>query len=147
MTDKETVDWDSILPPLKPKTPKKRISTKSGKAKGRKLQQVTRDYLREIGKNFGLVDDDIQSTVMGISGVDITLSPAAKKVFGDLACEAKNREQMNVVSTFWQHWQKYKTSLCLLISKKNHTQPLVTLKLDDFMKIYGASIAATQNEN
>jgi hypothetical protein len=109
------------------------VTTKSRKAKGRSLQQTIRNSLREIGVQYGLVDDDIESRGMGQNGVDIILTPAAKKVFGDLAIEAKNHQQINLTSTFWQHAPRYPKAVNLLVSKKNRTLPLVTMTLSDYL--------------
>jgi hypothetical protein len=121
------------------------MKTSSAKGKGRRLQQIVRDGLRAIGKSRGLVDEDIESTSMGVSGVDIRMSPAAKKVLGNLAVEAKNWENINVTGIFWQHAKKYMNEgqLPLLVTKKNHTEPLVTLRLADFLAIFERSLDVT----
>jgi hypothetical protein len=51
--------------------------TKRAKQKGRLGQQEIRDRLLETFPEFE--PDDIKSTVMGDSGEDIQLSPAARK--------------------------------------------------------------------
>lgn len=113
------------------------MRTSSCKAKGRRLQDKVRDYLRLFGKQFGLVDDDIKSAIMGTTGVDIVLSPAAKAVL-PLDIECKNREKLNVTTTFFKHYEKYaqKPTLKLLISSRNHQEPLVTLRWEDFIQLY-----------
>ena len=63
--------------------------TKSAKAKGRIGQQEVRDKLLET---FPILHpDDIKSTVMGDSGEDIQLSPAARKII-PLSIEVKRRK-------------------------------------------------------
>ncbi len=52
--------------------------TRNAKAKGRLGQQEVRDKLLETFPD--LEPDDIKSTVMGDSGEDIQLSPAARKI-------------------------------------------------------------------
>ena len=54
------------------------MKTSSAKAKGRKLQDLVRDKLLEKFKNY-LEEDDIKSAIMGETGEDIKLSPAAKR--------------------------------------------------------------------
>ena len=54
------------------------MSAKSAKAKGRRLQNMLRDILRDTFPQ--LEEDDIKSQTMGMSGEDIVLSPAARKV-------------------------------------------------------------------
>ena len=52
--------------------------TRNAKAKGRLGQQEVRDKLLETFPD--LEPDDIKSTIMGDSGEDIQLSPAARKI-------------------------------------------------------------------
>lgn len=110
------------------------MKTSSCKAKGRKLQQLIRNSLRELGKSRGLVDGDIESRGMGQNGVDVILSPAAQKVF-DFEIEAKCVEKLQVVPTFWEHYDKYKDKkgLKLLIHSKNRSLPLVTMTWEQFL--------------
>ena len=54
-------------------------NVKSSKAKGRRLQNYVRDLLRSIFKKK-LDEDDIKSQTMGMTGEDIVLSPAARKL-------------------------------------------------------------------
>lgn len=112
----------------------KGISIQSRKSKGRKCQQRVRDDLRMILAPYGIVDDDVKSTPMGTTGVDVQLSPAAKKLL-DLAVECKAVEALNVVSTFLEHYKKYEfdMALKLLVHTKNRTPHLVTLRWDDFV--------------
>lgn len=102
------------------------------------MQQLIRDRLRELGAPFGLVDGDIESTGMGQSGVDVLLSPAAKRIF-PLAIEAKNVEALSIPKVFFDHYDKYAASpfLKLLIHNKNHQrEPLVTLRLSDLLALF-----------
>ena len=112
------------------------MRTSSAKAKGRLLQQKVRDALRIAGASHGLVDGDIESRGMGQNGVDVILSPAAQKVF-NLLIECKQVEKLNVVGVFYEHFAKYadKPGLKLLIHGRNRTEPMVTLKFEDFMKL------------
>lgn len=116
------------------------MKTKSAKAKGRVLQKLVVGYLRKLGEKFGLVDDDIVSRAMGQAGEDVVLSPAARKVFGDVRIECKNQETLNVSKIYHEHAAKYPNNVCVLVHKKNGQQPLVTLPLDIFMKWVGLSL-------
>ena len=69
------------------------MKTSSAKAKGRRLQQKVRDLLLETFTE--LEPDDIRSTSMGVSGEDLQLSPAARKLI-PFAIECKNQEKLNV---------------------------------------------------
>jgi hypothetical protein len=110
------------------------MKTSSCKAKGRRLQQlVAQRLLEEIYIPAGLEEDDCKSVSMGVSGNDIVLSPAAKKVL-NLSVECKNVESLNHTTTFWNHYNKHQdNSLKLLISQRNRTKPVVTLQLEDFL--------------
>lgn len=118
------------------------MKTSSCKNKGRVLQQLFRNVLRGIGTSRGLVDDDIKSTSMGVSGVDVQLSPAAVKVLGKLAVEAKNVETLNVVKVFMEHAAKYPGHVPILVHKKNGIKPLVTMTLADWQVMYERSLCS-----
>lgn len=119
----------------------------SAKAKGRALQQLIRDDLRKMGEPHGLVDEDIESRGMGQNGVDVILSPAAQKIF-PLDVEAKNQESLNVVTIFWGHFKKYaqRLTLKILVHKKNHTTPLVTLRWADFLELLALTLPKKESE-
>ena len=63
--------------------------TRAAKAKGRGGQQEVRDKLLETFPEFEA--DDIKSTVMGDTGEDIQLSPAARKAM-PITIEVKRRK-------------------------------------------------------
>ena len=82
------------------------MKIKSSKAKGRKLQNLVRDKLREVfitnwTKMPKLQDDDIKSQTMGMTGEDIVMSPAAKRLI-PYSFECKNVEKLNVWSALEQ---------------------------------------------
>jgi hypothetical protein len=118
------------------------LKTSSAKAKGRRLQQEVRDGLRT--KVYLLEDGDVESRGMGQSGVDIILSPAARRIL-DLAIECKNCETLNVHKIFTEHYNKYKDSkaLKILVHSKNRSETLATLKWTDLLVLL--DLAAHQN--
>lgn len=73
---------------------------------------------------------------MGQAGCDLIISPAAKRVL-NLDIECKNTESLNVVKVFTDHYNKYKNSaaLKLLIHRRNRTEPMVTLRWADFLRL------------
>jgi hypothetical protein len=73
---------------------------------------------------------------MGQSGVDVVLSPAAKKLL-PLCIECKNVEALNCVGVFQAHLAKYKDhpGLKLLIHKRNRTSTMVTLEWADLLQL------------
>jgi hypothetical protein len=113
------------------------LKPSSAKQKGRVAQQEIRDSLLDsIYIPAGLEADDVTSRPMGCNGVDIILTPAARRVL-DLEIEVKNREALVVPTTFWEHYKKYKASaaLKLLAHRKNRQDMLVTLRWIDFMEL------------
>jgi hypothetical protein len=122
------------------------LLTSSCKSKGRRLQQLVRDRLREIGKFFGLRDADIESVPTSVPGLDIILSPLAKDLL-NLYIECKNVESLNVVGVFQKHYEKYKSDagVPILVHSRNRTEPMVTLTLDQFLEIFHHHLAHVAN--
>ncbi len=69
------------------------MKPRSAKNKGKRLQNAIRDLILEHFPQ--LEPDDVVSTLMGDSGTDIKLSPAARKVF-PYSPECKNQEKVNI---------------------------------------------------
>jgi hypothetical protein len=106
-------------------------STKSGKAKGRRLQNWVRDKLKD---RHGLNDDDVKCALMGESGADVKLlSKEARNAF-PFNIECKNAEAVNV----WKAYEQAKTHgdlEPLLVIKKNGKNPIVVLDAAYFMEL------------
>lgn len=117
------------------------MKIQSGKAKGRRLQQFVCSALLDIGAKFGLEAGDIASCSMGANGLDVILSPLARRIFGPLAIECKNRETLNVTTIFEEHARKYPDSVPMVVHKRNFSERLVTLRLSDFLHIFNRSLA------
>jgi hypothetical protein len=103
----------------------------SAKAKGRRLQ----DYIRErLLDTFAQLEaDDVKTAIMGESGEDIHLSPAARKLF-PFSVEAKNQERLNI----WQSWQQAventkEGSSPLLVFKRNRSEVLCVSRFEDVL--------------
>ena len=82
-----------------------------------------------------LEEGDILPAVMGESGMDIKLSPAARKVF-PYAVEAKAQEKVSLR----QWWDQAKANATddlapLLITKQSRKEPLVVMDLQTFIKL------------
>lgn len=110
------------------------MKTQSAKGKGRRHQQYVRDKLYETFKE--LEEGDIESTSMGAGGIDIKLSPKAKKLF-PYSIECKNQETINV----WQSFKQAESNCVagtkpLLVFKRNRTEVYCMLKFDDFLELY-----------
>jgi hypothetical protein len=109
------------------------MKTASGKAKGRKLQQIVRDKILEAFPT--LEPDDAKSCSMGASGEDVQLSPAARRLF-PYSVECKARASISVYA--W--YQQAKTNAPkgmepLLVIKQNYGKPLVVVDLDHYMEL------------
>lgn len=106
---------------------------RSRKAKGRRLQNDVRDLILEIFPH--LEPDDVRSTPMGVSGTDIQLSPAAKKVF-PYSVEAKNQEKISIWACLDQAIKNAKEGTRgILFFKKNRTKPFVAMELETFIEL------------
>lgn len=104
----------------------------SSKAKGRRLQNKLVELLRQ---QFSELDpDDIKPAIMGESGVDIKLSPAAKKLI-PWAFECKNVEKLNI----WDALLQAEANACkeapALVFTKNRKPIYVALTLEKFLEI------------
>jgi hypothetical protein len=77
---------------------------------------------------------------MGASGLDVILSPAARKVFGDHAWECKNVEKLNVPTVFLEHEAKYPGKVSFLAHKRNHTPILCTMRLETLLELLSLQI-------
>ena len=109
------------------------MRTSSAKAKGRRLQDSVRDLILEHYPS--LEPDDVQCAIMGQSGTDIKLSPAAKRLF-PYAVECKNQEKINIWASLDQAKENASNGQTpLLVFKKNRTESYVAMKLDDFIKL------------
>jgi len=100
------------------------MKTQSAKAKGRRLQQWTRDQVLESYPT--LTEDDVRSTGMGQSGADLQLSTAAKELF-PFEVECKNQERLNL----WMSFEQCESNACdrepMLVVKRNGCAPLVVV--------------------
>jgi hypothetical protein len=112
------------------------VKTSSAKAKGRRLQQWVAQWVGIItGLPVG-VDEDISSREMGQAGMDIRLSPKARKLF-PYAIECKNSERWSIPE-WWNQARHNAGGLePLLVVSRNRTRPLVVLDAEVFFTILG----------
>lgn len=108
------------------------MKTSSKKAKGRKLQDFVRDKLRGLFNN--LEEDDIKSAIMGESGEDIKLSPAARKLI-PYSFECKNQERLNVWSSLEQAEENCNDRTPVLVFKRNRSKTYVAIEIDSFLTL------------
>ena len=108
------------------------MKTRSAKNKGKRLQNSVRDILLETFDT--LEPDDIKSAVMGDSGEDIQLSPAARKLI-PYSIECKNQEKLNIWSALEQAENNSGDYDPVLIFKRNRTKTYAVLELKDFIRL------------
>ena len=94
------------------------MKTASRKAKGRRLQNKIRDLLIEHFSDE-LEDDDIRCAIMGESGEDLKLSPAARKLI-PYSIECKNQEKLNIWDSLEQAEENSNGHTPVLIFKRNN---------------------------
>ncbi len=109
------------------------MKTSSGKAKGRRLQNKVRDVLLEHFSDK-LEPDDIRTAIMGETGEDIKLSPAARRLI-PYSFECKNQEKLNIWSSLEQADENSGDYPPVLIFKRNRSKTYVTVELEEFMKL------------
>jgi hypothetical protein len=106
----------------------------SRKAKARALQDFVHTSINHHFPEFE--EGDVKKAIMGESGIDIKLSPHARKVF-PFGIECKNTEKLKVWSAISQcEDNAEKENLTpILVIKRNRIEPHVVLKWEDFMKL------------
>ena len=109
------------------------MKTRSAKNKGKRLQNTVRDILLETFKE-DLEPDDVKSAVMGDSGEDIQLSPAARKLI-PYSIECKNQEKLNIWGALEQAEGNRGVSKPVLIFKRNRSKTYAVLELEDFIDL------------
>ncbi len=107
------------------------MNSRSCKGKGRRLQNEVRDVILEHFKD--LEPDDVKCALMGESGADIKLSPAARRKFG-FSVECKNQEKISIWAAIKQSETNCKPDTKpLLVFRRNRSKTYVTLALEDFL--------------
>lgn len=107
------------------------MKTSSVKAKGRNLQNFVRDRIRAL---FSLPDEDVVSTPMGVSGMDVQLSQRAREVC-PYAFEAKSYARIAIYS-WWKQAVENKGELSpILVVKQNRSEPLVIMSWENFEEL------------
>ena len=106
---------------------------RSSKAKGRRLQNLVRDKLREKFST-ALEEDDIKSAIMGTVGEDIVLSPAARRKI-PFSFECKNVERLQFWKTVEQSEANSNGRIPAIVVKKNGRKPYIALPLDDWIEL------------
>ena len=108
------------------------MSAKSAKAKGRRLQNLLRDILRDAFPS--LEEDDVKVAIMGENGEDIKLSPAARKKI-PYSFECKNTERLQIWQAIEQAESNCNDRVPVVVFKRNRSKTYLTIELDNFVNI------------
>ncbi len=108
------------------------MKTRSAKSKGRRLQNQVKDILLEAFTE--LEPDDIRTAIMGETGEDIKLSPAARRQI-PFSFECKNQEKINIWSSLEQAEENSGDSKPVLIFKRNRSKTYAVLEIKDFISL------------
>ena len=106
-------------------------SIRHAKTKGRKLQNYVRDRLRDAFPQ--LEEDDIKSQTMGMTGEDIVLSPAARKLI-PYSFECKNVERLNLWDSIQQAETNSEDRLPILVIKRNRSKVYAVVEFEKLME-------------
>ena len=113
------------------------MKTRSAKNKGKRLQNKIRDLILEKF-NAKLEPDDVRSQIMGMSGEDIVLSPAARRLF-PFSVECKNQESLNIWSSLEQAEGNSGKHTPLVIFKRNRSKIYAVLEFEELLKLLDES--------
>ena len=108
------------------------MKTRSAKSKGRRLQNKVKEILLEAFTE--LEPDDIRTAIMGETGEDIKLSPAARRQI-PFSFECKNQEKINIWESLNQAEENSGDYPPVLIFKRNRSKTYAVLEIDDFIDI------------
>jgi hypothetical protein len=81
-----------------------------------------------------LETNDIESQVMGMSGEDIVLSPAAKRVI-PYSFECKNKERLDLWKSLEQAESNSQARNPVLVFKRNRSKVYVAIEFDHFIEM------------
>ena len=108
------------------------MNNKSRKQNGRRLQRWVADKLHKIFPQ--LAPGDVRVAIMGERGLDIKLSPFAKKAIPyDFEC--KNQERNTTVYKFYDQALRNGDLEPVLVLKSNKNKPLVVIDAEHFFKL------------
>ena len=108
------------------------MKSRSAKNKGKRLQNKVRDLLLESFTD--LEPDDVKSAIMGESGEDIKLSPAARKLI-PYSFECKNQESLNIWASLQQAEENSGDYDPVLIFKRNRTKTYAVVNIEKFLEL------------
>ena len=108
------------------------MKTSSKKGKGRRLQNFVRDRL--LMSFPTLEPDDVKTAIMGESGEDIKLSPAAQRLI-KCSFECKNQERLQIWKSLEQAEENCNDRTPVLVFKRNRSKTYVAIEVDSFLTL------------
>ena len=108
------------------------MKTRSAKNKGKRLQNKVKELLLESFNS--LEQDDIRSAIMGETGEDIKLSPAARRLI-PYSFECKNQEKINIWDSLNQAEENSGDYEPVLIFKRNRSKTYAVLEIQKFIEL------------
>ena len=108
------------------------MKTRSAKSKGRRLQNQIKELLLESFKE--LEPDDVRSAIMGETGEDIKLSPAARRQI-PYSFECKNQEKLNIWESLNQAEENSGDYPPVLIFKRNRSKTYAVIEFKEFVDL------------
>ena len=94
---------------------------------------MVRDRLRSVFSEI-LETNDVESQVMGMSGEDIVLSPAAKKAIR-YSFECKNQERLNLWKSLEQAESNCEDRNPVLVFKRNRSKVYIAVEFEHFLEL------------
>ena len=117
------------------------MKTRSAKNKGKRLQNNVRDLLLETFSDLEPVD--IGSQIMGVSGEDIVLSPAARRLI-PYSFECKNQEKLNIWDSLQQAEKNCGVYDPVLIFKRNRSKTYAVINIEKFIELINENNKSTK---
>ena len=117
------------------------MKSRSAKNKGKRLQNNVRDLLLESFTE--LEPDDVRSAIMGESGEDIKLSPAARKQI-PFSFECKNQEKLNIWDSLQQAEENSGVYDPVLIFKRNRSKTYAVVNIEKFIELINENNKSTK---
>jgi len=108
------------------------MKVQSGKAKGRRLQQLVRDAILDMFPE--LEPDDCRSTAMGSSGEDIQLSPKARATI-PISVECKARKSFKTFYDFYEQARGQGKGEPVVVIKQDRAKPLALVDMQFLLKL------------
>ncbi len=118
--------------PTKKKVNWSRVGKRS-RAKGKAYQK---EVARVISEHFGLPEEEVYSAMAGLTGADVGLSRAAKKLF-PFAVESKDCKQINLASWLAEaeaNADGVGLPFALIFKLHGRRRNYVVLDLDEFLQ-------------